>query len=97
MQFFLRKSLFEYELIDKDGFNKVIKNEIGGILENNKHIELSILIRKLKKSYDGDIFIFKNNKYKIRNINTYIKEIYGSFLQFLDFNNIKYKNMICIN
>jgi hypothetical protein len=100
MNYYLRKSPVEYELINKERFNFILKDILTYHIQNeNKHLELSILIQKFKKSFNSEeiqLYINDNGKYKIRNINTYIKQIYGSFQKFLDHNNIKYQSMICI-
>lgn len=97
--FFIRKNHQEYEVINKMYFNKMLKSIVKYVISDNKYIELSLLIDKFKKSFNSeeiDIYVKKNNEYKKRNINTYIKKAYGSFYKFLDENDIKYGNMICI-
>ena len=101
MNFYLRIGQFKYELINENDFNNLLKDIIIHIIKkkDNKFIEISILIQKFKQLFkleEMELYILDNEKYKLRNINTYIKSIYGSFNKFLIFNGIEYQNMICI-
>tara|TARA_B110000208_G_scaffold183033_1_gene235340 strand:+ start:2058 stop:2366 length:309 start_codon:yes stop_codon:yes gene_type:complete len=101
MKYYFRISPVDYELIDSDKFNKFLKKLLVHCLDNSeKHLELSILIQKFKQSFNDEeipIFIYENNKYKLRNINTYIKGVYSSFQGFLEKNNIKCRPILCID
>lgn len=99
--FYIRKNPLEYENIDQSKFNIFLTKILRDILDNHDEtiVPVSKLIHRMKDFFrekELDIYIKMDNEYKRRNINTYIKTSYGSFVEFLHFNDIKAKSVMCV-
>ena len=99
MNFYIKKHDY-YKLINKNNsFNESLKNRMDFLLDKYPNIELTQFYKKLLNIIQTDniqIYIKKNNRYKIRKMETFIKKEYGSFKKLLEFNNLKLIKMECV-